>query len=111
MSFTIYVRMKKPGRKMSRELPPVPFNLDTKPETVRELLLELEIYRQCCGQRGFYEYNKKLYKKVFGSGVIKKPPFQTLLPVLSYAGQVWTVISALVSQYVPDTLKAHFAYA
>lgn len=74
-----------------------------------ELLLELEFYRQCCGQRSFYEYNKKLYKKVFGNGVIKKPPFQNLLPVLSYAGQVWTVISVLVSQYVPDALKAQFA--
>ena len=26
-----------------------------------ELLLELELYRQCCGQRNFYEYNCRLY--------------------------------------------------
>ena len=74
-----------------------------------ELLLELELYRACCGQRSFYEYNKKLYKKVFGSGIMKKAPFQNLLPKLSYAGQVWTVISVLFSQYVPNALKAHFA--
>ncbi len=74
-----------------------------------EFLLELELYRQCCGQRNFYEYNSKLYKKVFGSGLLKKPPFQNLLPGMSYGKQVWTVISVLFSQYVPDELKAHFA--
>ena len=41
MAFTIYVRMKKPGVRRSRELPLVPFVLDKKPENVRELLLEL----------------------------------------------------------------------
>lgn len=41
MSFTIYIRMKKPGRQMSRDLPPAPFVLERKPETVRELLLGL----------------------------------------------------------------------
>ena len=41
MSFTIYVRMKKPGRGMSRDLPPVPFVLEERPETVRRLLLDL----------------------------------------------------------------------
>ncbi|MCI8583784.1 MAG: DUF4132 domain-containing protein [Dorea sp.] len=74
-----------------------------------ELLLELELYRQCCGQRNFYEYNSRLYKKVFGSGVLKKPPFQNLLTGISYGKQVWTVISVLFSQYVPDALKARFA--
>lgn len=52
MSFTIYVRMKKPGRKMSRELAPVPFVLDTKPETVRELLLGLT-------EIGVRDYNER----------------------------------------------------
>lgn len=41
MAFTIYVRMKKPGIRRSRELPLVPFVLDKRPENVRELLLEL----------------------------------------------------------------------
>ena len=40
MAFTIYVRMKKPGVRRSRELPLVPFVLDKKPENVRELLLD-----------------------------------------------------------------------
>ena len=41
MSFTIYARMNKPGRRMSKDLPPVPFVLDERPKTVRELLLGL----------------------------------------------------------------------
>ena len=41
MSFTIYVRMKKPGSRRSKDLPPVPFVLDVRPGTVRELLLGL----------------------------------------------------------------------
>lgn len=52
MSFTIYVRMKKPGRRMSKELPPVPFVLDERPETVRELLLELT-------KLGVKDYNER----------------------------------------------------
>ncbi|WP_286152405.1 hypothetical protein [Sporofaciens musculi] len=41
MSFTIYVRMKKPGRRILKELPPTPFVLNEKPETLRELLVGL----------------------------------------------------------------------
>lgn len=41
MSFTIYVRMKKLGKQKSADLQPIPFELDTKPETVRELLVSL----------------------------------------------------------------------
>ena len=41
MSFTIYVRMKKPGRRMLKELPPTSFVLNEKPETLRELLVGL----------------------------------------------------------------------
>lgn len=74
-----------------------------------ELLLETELYRQCCLQRGFYEQNKKLYKQVFGSGILKKPIFQNLMPSLVYSRQVNTLISVLFIQYVPDALKARFA--
>ncbi len=74
-----------------------------------EFLLELFLYRQCCGQSGYYEYNLKLYKKVFGKGMRKKPPFQKPAPALTYAEQVWTVIAALASQYVPDERKIRFA--
>lgn len=41
MPFTIYVRMKKLGKQKSTDLQPIPFELDTKPETVRELLVSL----------------------------------------------------------------------
>ena len=74
-----------------------------------ELLLEVQLYLKCCRQRGFYEYNKKLYQKVFGKGMLKKPPFQNLVPGISYLNQAETVISTLFLQYVPDHLKARFA--
>ena len=41
MSFTIYARMKKLGKQKSEDLVPVPFTLDAKPQTVRELLISL----------------------------------------------------------------------
>lgn len=41
MPFTIHVRMKKLGKQRPKELAPVPFVLERKPETVRELLTEL----------------------------------------------------------------------
>ena len=74
-----------------------------------EFLLELELYHQCCIQRQFYEKNTKLYQKVFGSGLLKKPPFRNLQPELSYISQVWTVISLLYEQYVPKDLKVRSA--
>lgn len=52
MSFTIYVRMKKPGRRRSKELSPVPFVLEQRPETVRELLTELT-------RLGVKDYNER----------------------------------------------------
>ena len=41
MSFTIYVRMKKLGKQRNRDTDPVPFLLDQKPETLKELLTGL----------------------------------------------------------------------
>ncbi len=41
MSFTIYARMKRIGKQKARELAPVPFVLDEKPKTVRQLILAL----------------------------------------------------------------------
>lgn len=41
MSVTIYVRMKKPGRRMGKDLPLMSFVLEERPQTVRELLLGL----------------------------------------------------------------------
>lgn len=73
------------------------------------LLLETKLYLRCCRRREFYERNKKLYQKVFGTGIIKKPPFRNLLPGLSYMNQTETVISALHEQYVPDALAAGLA--
>ena len=52
MSFTIYVRMKKLGKQKSANLQPVPFVLDTKPQTVRELLVSLT-------KLGVKQYNER----------------------------------------------------
>ena len=41
MSFTIYVRMKKFGKQKNTELQPVPFELEEKPQTLRQLLTAL----------------------------------------------------------------------
>ena len=41
MSFTIHVRMKKLGKQRPGALTPVPFVLDRKPKTVRQLLTDL----------------------------------------------------------------------
>lgn len=41
MSFTVYVRMKKLGKQKSTDLQPVPFLLEEKPVTLRELLIAL----------------------------------------------------------------------
>lgn len=41
MAFTIQVRMKKLGKQNPADLHTIPFELDRKPETVRELLISL----------------------------------------------------------------------
>lgn len=41
MSYTIYVRMKKLGKQRADALAPVPFVLEEKPESVRDLLTAL----------------------------------------------------------------------
>ena len=52
MSFTIYVRMKKIGKQKGADLQPVPFELDEKPSTVRELLVGLT-------RLGVRQYNER----------------------------------------------------
>lgn len=41
MSFTVYVRMKKLGKQKGGDLQPVPFTLEKRPDTLRELLAGL----------------------------------------------------------------------
>ena len=52
MSYTIYARMKKLGRQKNAALEPVPFELDEKPQTVRELLVSLT-------KLGVKQYNER----------------------------------------------------
>lgn len=73
-----------------------------------QLLLELKLYQDCRSRRNQYEQNLALYKKVFGKGLRKKPPFSNLIQGLRYGAQARTVLDTLFLEYVPDTLKAHF---
>lgn len=41
MGFTIYARMKRAGKQKAADLTPVPFELERRPETMRELLILL----------------------------------------------------------------------
>lgn len=52
MSYTIYVRMKKLGKQKSADLQPVPFELDEKPQSVRDLLVSLT-------KLGVRQYNER----------------------------------------------------
>lgn len=52
MSYTIYVRMKKLGKQKSTDLQPVPFVLDEKPQSVRDLLVSLT-------KLGVRQYNER----------------------------------------------------
>lgn len=73
-----------------------------------ELLLETYLYYECCTHKNEYEQNITLYKKVFGNGSMKKPPFSNLAAAPSYRQQVWTVLYTLFCQYVPKSLSVHF---
>lgn len=52
MSFTIHVKMKKLGKQNRADIAPVPFELDAKPRTVRELLVGLT-------RLGVRQYNER----------------------------------------------------
>lgn len=52
MGFTIYAKMKRLGKQKKEELVPVPFELETRPDTVRELLILLV-------QQSVREYNER----------------------------------------------------
>lgn len=73
------------------------------------LMLELELYRQCFTQQDLYTKHSALYKKVFGSGLFKKPPFSDLNVRLSYGPQVTTILNVLFQQYVPKSLSVPFS--
>ena len=72
------------------------------------LMIELELYRQCFMQQNIYTKYTALYKKVFGSGLLKKPPFSKLNVKLTYSAQVTTILPVLFQQYVPQSLSVSF---
>lgn len=76
-----------------------------------DMLTELYLYQRCRAGRGPYEKNIGLYKKVFGSGILKKPPFKNLVQGLRYGEQVRLVTDTLFYQFVPDELKVRWGLA
>ena len=52
MSFTVHVKMKKLGKQNRVDIAPVVFELDEKPQTVRELLVNLT-------RLGVRQYNER----------------------------------------------------
>ncbi len=73
-----------------------------------QALLELYLYQRCRGGRGTYEKNLPLYQKVFGSGLMKRPPFKELVMGLRYGAQAAKVIDTLFQQFVPGSLKGRW---
>lgn len=55
MSYTIYARMKKVGKQKKEELEPVPFELEKKPDTVKDLITALV-------EMGVRDYNERKEK-------------------------------------------------
>lgn len=72
------------------------------------LMIELELYRQCFVQQDLYTKHTSLYKKVFGSGLFKKPPFSNPDIRLAYGSQVTTILAVLFQQYVRKSLSVSF---
>ena len=70
------------------------------------LLLETYLYHKCYEQRETYEQHTDFYKKVFGSGLLKKAPFKKFDLNLKYEGHVKTIIHNLFKEMVSDELKA-----
>lgn len=66
-----------------------------------EHLTELYLYQRCRGNWELYQRFESLYKKVFGTGLIKRAPFQEKPPVLTFGPQVSLVVTLLFAQYVP----------
>lgn len=73
-----------------------------------ELLLETYLYRKCRELRDTYEQQIDFYKKVFGSGLFKKPPFKKLNLQLQFNDQVQTVLYNLFMEKVPAKQKAEW---
>lgn len=71
-----------------------------------ELLLETYLYQKCRELRGTYEQHVDFYKKIFCSGLIKKPPFKKLDLDLKFNDQTRTVIYNLFMEKVTAEQKA-----
>lgn len=66
-----------------------------------KLLTELYLYQACRQRKGDYRKNTELYKKVFGKGLLKKPPFTELVEGLRFGAQQGRSSTACFSNMCP----------
>lgn len=77
-----------------------------------ELLLELYLYEQCYMRCGDYQKNIGLYKKVFGSGLLKKAPFEELsLGNLKFKNHISTILYNLFIEKVSKEQRVDWGLA
>ena len=66
-----------------------------------KLLTELYLYQACRQRKGDYRKNTELYKKVFGKGLLKKPPFTELVEGLRFGARQGRSSTACFSNMCP----------
>lgn len=74
-------------------------------------LIELYLYLCCRARWQEYQRFSPLYKKVFGSGLLKKPPFKREETGLRFPGHIRTLVAAMLSQYVSQEDRLRWALA
>lgn len=68
-------------------------------------MAELYLYRCCRLKWDLYRQFEPLYKRVFGSGLLKRPPFREKVEGLSFSPQVFRVVEILFLQYVSNECR------
>lgn len=70
-----------------------------------QLLMEVFLFQCCKTERSLYLEHLELYKKVFGTGLLKKAPFKNLPDNIHYSAQANQVIHILFREYVTDEMR------
>ncbi len=70
-----------------------------------QLLMEVFLYQCCRAERSLYLEHLELYKKIFGTGLLKKAPFKKLPDNIHYSAQADTVVRILFREYVTDEMR------
>lgn len=73
-----------------------------------QLMLEVYLYHKCCDQQDVYERHTEMYKKIFGSGLFKKPPFKKPGLDIQFREQVRTITNILFLEKVPEDFRVRW---